>query len=276
MQAEAYYFWEIFLENKMQEMQLFADKDNGREDEGSRNDRGNTMEIKEDDLAMCTVRRIEGTTIFLDVEGNGEGSMVLSEVAAGRIRNLREYVAPNKKIVCKVLKIVNGHPQLSLRRVTAKEKEEMQERYTKERTFASILKAVLKNHEEIIAKIKSQGELWRVYDDARENPEVLEKYLDKDDAKKIAELLLEKRDKEKESKKTFVLKSFSEDGLKDIKEMLDIAGEVDIRYLGSSQFSITSKGKEFKDINSRIEDALKKIEKKAKEKKAFFEVKVDK
>jgi translation initiation factor 2 alpha subunit (eIF-2alpha) len=231
------------------------------------------MEIKEDDLVMCTVKRIEGTTIFLDVEGDGEGSMVLSEIAAGRIRNLREYVAPNKKIVCKVLKIINGHPQLSFRRVTAKEKEEIRERYTKERTLTSIFKAVLENYEEILLKIKSKEDLWKLYDEAKENPSILEVYLSKENAKKISGLLSEKKEKEKESKKIFVLKSFSEKGLEDIKEILDLKQEVDIHYLGSSQFSISSKGKEFKEINSKIDDALATIEKKAKDKKAIFETK---
>jgi translation initiation factor 2 alpha subunit (eIF-2alpha) len=231
------------------------------------------MEIKEDDLVMCTVKRIEGTTIFLDVEGDGEGSMVLSEIAAGRIRNLREYVAPNKKIVCKVLKIINGHPQLSFRRVTAKEKEEIRERYTKERTLTSIFKAVLENYEEILLKIKSKEDLWKLYDEAKENPSILEVYLSKENAKKISGLLSEKKEKEKESKKIFVLKSFSEKGLEDIKEILDLKQEADIHYLGSSQFSISSKGKEFKEINSKIDDALATIEKKAKDKKAIFETK---
>ena len=87
------------------------------------------MELREDDVVMCTVKEIEGTTVFLEIEGNGTGTMVMSEVAAGRIRNLREYVFPKKKVVCKVFKIANGgHIELSLRRVTGKEREEAQER----------------------------------------------------------------------------------------------------------------------------------------------------
>ena len=63
------------------------------------------MELKEDEIVMCTVKSIEGTTVFLEIESNGTGSMAMSEVAAGRIRNLREYVFPKKKVVCKILKI---------------------------------------------------------------------------------------------------------------------------------------------------------------------------
>ncbi len=232
------------------------------------------MELKEDDLVMCTVKRIEGATVFLEVDGNGgEGSMSLSEVAAGRIRNLREYVTPNKKVVCKVLKLINGHPQLSLRRVTAKEREEIEERYNKERTLISLFKATFKNYEEIIAKIRQNEELWKFYDEAREKPEVLEKYLGKEEALRISSLLVEKREKEKEAKKLFILKSYADNGIQEIKEILNVGDEVDIHYLGSSQFSISAKAKEFKEVNSKIDEALEKIAKRSKDKKAVFEIK---
>ena len=55
------------------------------------------MELREDQVVMCTVKSIEGTTVFLEIEGNGTGSMAMSEVAAGRIRNLRELLAKKEK-----------------------------------------------------------------------------------------------------------------------------------------------------------------------------------
>ena len=95
----------------------------------------NKIELKEDDIILCIVKRIEGTTVFLDIEDNGnliQGTMIFSEVSPGRIRNIREYVVPNKKVVCKILRIRDGHPELSLRRVTAKEREFILEIYKKE------------------------------------------------------------------------------------------------------------------------------------------------
>ena len=85
--------------------------------------------MKEEDLVLCTVTKIEGTTVFVNIEGNGQGTIIFPEIAAGRIRNIREYVVPNKKIVCKILQIFEGHPQLSLRRVTSKEKQEVLEKH---------------------------------------------------------------------------------------------------------------------------------------------------
>ena len=77
----------------------------------------------EGDIILCTVEKIEGISVFVTIDKGGTGSIVTSEIAPGRIRNLRDYVVPNKKIVCKVLKVdPNGHVHLSLRRVTAKER----------------------------------------------------------------------------------------------------------------------------------------------------------
>jgi len=230
------------------------------------------MEIKENDVVLCTVKKIEGTTVFVEIEGDGEGSIVFSEIAAGRIRNLREYVAPNKKIVCKVLKISKGHIQLSLRRVTAKEREEIMEIYKKERTLTSILKTITKEPKTIIEKIKQKYEIPEFIEEARENPKTIQKFLKKTEAEKLSKLLEEKKEKEKTVKKTFTLKSTASTGLEDIKEILDIKN-TKISYLGSSKFSISVSGKNFKEANSKLEEAIEEIEKQAKAKHAELKIK---
>ncbi|MEN9625985.1 MAG: hypothetical protein RL557_313, partial [archaeon] len=62
-------------------------------------------ELEEGQIVLCTVDKIIGTTVFVRIDNNGEGTLTFSEIAPGRIRNLREYVMPGKKIVCKILKI---------------------------------------------------------------------------------------------------------------------------------------------------------------------------
>ena len=229
------------------------------------------IELKEGDLAMCTVTKIEGITVFVDVEGNGEGTIVMSEIAAGRIRNLREYVVPKKKIVCKILRITNGHPQLSLRRVTAKERKELLERMQKEKTFLAILKTQTQTPEEIINKIGQEYDVADFFDSLKENPSLLGKFMPKKEAEAIGKLIAEKKDKEKEAKKTFSIQSFGESGINDIKSSLASAKSVEIKYLGSSKFSVSSKGKDFKEANNKILQAIESIKAKAKEKKLLFE-----
>ncbi len=229
------------------------------------------MAVKEDDVVLCTVKSIEGTTVFLELEDGEQASMVMSEVAAGRIRNLREYVSPNKKIVCKVLKILNGHAQLSLRRVTGKEREEMQKKYKKEKTFQSLLKTIIPNYEPILSKIKETYEIGDFFDLAREQPGLLAKYLPPKEAEQFANLLKEKKEKEKEVKSIIVIKTSAPKGIEDLRYVLD-EKDVIIRYLGSSRFLIRTLGKDFKEANGKLQEALEQIEKKAKEKKVSLEI----
>ncbi len=229
------------------------------------------MALKENDAVLCAVRKIEGTTVFLEIEGHDiMGSMVLSEVAAGRIRNLGDYVSRGKKIVCKILKISKDHVELSLRRVTAKEREEVLDWHQKNRAYSRILESNLENSAEIIKKINEDYDLVDFIEEGREHPEIFEKYLGKETAKKILLMIKEKAEKEKSVKKIFMLKSFSDSGMSELKQILSVEGE--LHYQGSSVFSIEISAKDFKEANSKLEESLKEIEKRAKEKKALFEM----
>lgn len=227
------------------------------------------MRHKEDDLVLCRVERIEGTTVFLDVQGI-PGTMALSEVAAGRIRNIRDYVLPKKEVVCRILKVVGNHLELSLRRVTAKEREIVLDRYKKEKAFVSILKSVYSNAEKLIAKIKEEYDLGDFIDETKENPKILEKFIGKERTQKVFEMFFFKEEKEKSVGKKFVLKSFTENGLTEIKKILEV--EAKINYLGGGAFSILVSANDFKEANHKLEKLLEQIEKKAKEKKVIFEL----
>ncbi len=238
----------------------------------SKNRAGAKMNLKPDDLVLCTVRNIEGTAVFVDIGGNGTGSIVMSEIAAGRIRKIKEYVYSNKKIVCKVLKVHNGNIELTLRRVTAKERDEVLEENKREKILLSILKIVSKTPEKILEKIKESYSALNFLEQVRETPRILDSLFDEKEAKEFLKIVSEKKEKEKFVKKTIVIKSFSPSGIKDIKDILS-SKEADIRYLGSSQFSVSATAKDFKEANSSLNSILDKIEKKAKEKKVFLEIK---
>ncbi len=127
--------------------------------------------MEEGDVVLCTVAKIEGTSVFVNIEGAGEGSIIVSEIAPGRIRNLREYVIPNKKIVCKVLKIEGGHVHLSLRRVTSKERQEILKKFDMEKAFnTSIRKLFPERGPAIIESIRKSSSLVDFMQQAKEIP----------------------------------------------------------------------------------------------------------
>ena len=231
------------------------------------------MNYKEDDLVLCTVRSIEGTTVFVDIDSGGKGHINFSEVSAGRIRNLREFISVGKKIVCKVLRIREDNIELSLRRVTVKEREAMLEKRVKERTLRAILAPVMEaSLETVLEKIAEDYEHADFLDKARETPALIEKYVSKAQAETLKKIFSERREKEKELKKIIIIKSMGESGLKDVQNVLS-TDKAEIRYLGSSKFSVIVKNKDFKSGNAKIAALLEELKERAKQKHVYFEIK---
>ena len=231
-------------------------------------------EIKEDEVTLCTVTRIESSAVFVNIEEyNQEGTITLSEISPGRIRNIREFVSVGKKIVCKVLRKKDNHIELSLRRVSAKERDTILDKYKKERILTSILKTILGDKTpEIIEQIKKETDASEVYDKLRETPEIIKKFMTVAQFEQLKKQLSEKKEKEKEVNKTITIKSNSESGIKDIREIL-ITKDADISYLGSSQFLIRVKGKEYKQANTHLEKLITSMKEKSKAHKVQFEIK---
>jgi len=228
------------------------------------------MELEEGQIVLCTVRKTVGTTVFVHLDEYGkEGTIITSEIAPGRIRNLRDYVVPQKKIVCKILRIgAKGHIDLSLRRVTVKEKRELTEMHKKEKSLAATLKTITENAKEIIDKIRQKSSLVDFFEDAKEDSEILEKYLSKEEASKILKILKEKREKEIFVRKKFKLTCEENDGICKIKEMLP----ADITYVAAGKFLLTVKDKNYKDANLKVNKLLEEIEDKAKQEGCKFAV----
>ena len=72
--------------------------------------------------------------------------------------------------------------------------------------------------------------------------------------------------------KKISLKSDNEDGIVHIKKILETK-EADISYLGSSNFLIRVKGKEYKTANNQLEKVLGEIKEKTKKAHAHLEIK---
>ncbi len=230
------------------------------------------MELEEGDVVLCTVDRIVNTVVFVKIdETDKEGSIILSEIAPGRIRNLRDYVVPKKKIVCKILKIdPSGNIHLSLRRVTPKEQKEVKERYKQEKSYEKIFKTILgeKEAEKILSKIKEQETLYDFVQEIKEIPKKLEKLIGKENAKRILEILKNQKQKKVVIKETIFLTTPAPNGIELIKKtLLDTkkeAGEIEISYLSAGKYLLKLEGENPKKTSQRMRETLLQIEKRAK------------
>jgi translation initiation factor 2 subunit 1 len=95
------------------------------------------------DLVVATVSQITpyGAYVTLDEYGK-EGLLHISEVSSSWVRNIRDHVREGQKVVLKVLRVdaEKGHVDLSLRRVTGREKKEKLFEWKRSRKAEALLK----------------------------------------------------------------------------------------------------------------------------------------
>ena len=234
-------------------------------------------ELEVGDVVMCTVDRIEGTIVFVNIDETGQqGSIILSEIAPGRIRNLRDYVVPKKKIICKILRISpNGHIDLSLRRVTKKEQKEIREQFKQEKSCQNILKSALGDKaNKVIGEICRQGKIYDFLQEARANPKNFEKLVGKADSKKILDILKTQKQKKAVAKKTISLTTTKSDGLKTIKNTFGKIKNAEIKYLSGGKYSLRVESeKDIKTADHELKKILASIEKTAKKQGMEFKIK---
>ncbi|MCW8966838.1 MAG: S1 RNA-binding domain-containing protein, partial [Candidatus Pacearchaeota archaeon] len=214
------------------------------------------MELETGDVVMCTVDRIAGTVVFVNIDNNGQGSIVLSEVAAGRIRNLRDYVVPKKRIVCKVLRVSpNGNIDLSLRRVTPKEQKEVLERAKQEKGYVSVVMSILGDKsDEAISKMKESDSLYDFLEEAKEDNSILEKIVGKNNSKKILDILLSQKSKKAVLKKEIHLTTTESNGVEVIRDILTEFKDIEIRYISAGKYSVKIEDENLKKADNRFKE----------------------
>lgn len=225
------------------------------------------MEKKEypelEELVICTVKKIIGTSVFLHIkEYDKEGVMMFSEVAPGRIRNIRAYVAPNKKVVCKVLRVDKkiGHIDLSLRRVSSKDQKEKLMHYTREKANKIILKMI--SDESIVKKVKQEfSSITEFFDKILQDEKIAKKFLNPEQAEKLIKTIKEK-EKQKRIKVTLKinLQHFGAEGIEIIKKILqEKKRDAKINYISAPVYTLILEGKDYKETDKNLVEIANNI-----------------
>ncbi len=225
---------------------------------------------EEGEILMCIVKKILPHSIFVDLQEykDKEGYIHISEIAPGRIRNIRDYVKENKKIVCKVLDInrEKGYIDLSLRRVSESIKlskiEEFKQEEKAEKILGSVAKKLGITLEDIYKKIgnkivESYGLINNFLQDISLNGEKVLKNLGipHDISPVLLQIVKEKIKQAEVTVSYDILLSTSEpDGISIIKDTLkkaeDIAKEkgyeVKLRYISAPKYMLAVTSKDYK------------------------------
>lgn len=97
------------------------------------------------DLVIATIENVMDYGAYANLdEYNKRGFLHISEISSARIRNIRDFIREKQKMVLKVLRvdIEKGHIDLSLRRVTKRERIEKIKAWKKDRKAEVLLRAV--------------------------------------------------------------------------------------------------------------------------------------
>jgi translation initiation factor 2 subunit 1 len=214
---------------------------------------------QEEELVLCTVTAVQYHSVFCSLDEYGKTGMIhISEVAPGRIRNIRDFVKEGKKVVCKVLRIHpdKGHIDLSLRRVNENQKRQKLNSIKQEQLAEKIIehaaKQQLKKPEDIAALLSKElvpkyGGLFQAFEAVAQDALDLSKFIDKAMAKDITAAIKQRiTPKEVTVDGDLTLLSYAPNGIDEVKEALhkakDTVGKPKIRYKGAGtyHFSITS------------------------------------
>ncbi|MBI4141727.1 S1 RNA-binding domain-containing protein [Candidatus Woesearchaeota archaeon] len=233
---------------------------------------------QEDELVLCTVTNIQPHSVFvtLDEFSNRTGLVHISEVAPGRIRNMRDFVKEGKKIVCKVL-LVNkekGHIDLSLRRVNETQKRqklnEIKEQQLAEKIVEHVAKqrgeSVIQLYEKVAEKLLSEYQtLFGAFVAVSQDIVLLEKFLDKKVAKDLTDAIKARiKPPEVALSGDLIISSYAPDGALLIRDALTGAVSNDaarIRYKGAGTYHVLVKSDNYKSAEKILKDVVGKISK---------------
>lgn len=226
------------------------------------------------ELVISTVAEITdyGAYVKLDEYGGKEGFLHISEISSGWIRNIRDYVREGEKLVLKVLRVDPARNQidLSLRRVTQREKREKILLWKRSRRAESLIKSAAQRLgmrvEEIYSLIsepleKSFGDIYGGLEAAaREGAGVLIKAgIQENLAKVLAEIAKEKiRLTVVKVRGILSLTCNKPDGVLRIKEALLKAREgvssrgvnVNIYVIAPPKYQVEVTAKDYKEANA--------------------------
>lgn len=226
------------------------------------------------ELVISTVTEITdyGAYVKLDEYGGKEGFLHISEISSGWIRNIRDHVREGEKVVLKVLRVDPARNQidLSLRRVTQRERREKILFWKRSRRAESLLKSASQklgmSLEEIYNLVsetleKSFGDIYGGLETAaREGAEALVKVgIQENLARALAEIAREKIKVTAVKVKGIInMTCMKPDGVLRIKEALLKAKEssssrranINIYVIAPPRYQVEVTAKDYKEANA--------------------------
>lgn len=227
------------------------------------------------EFVLCTVTRVTQFAVWCkldEYEQEPEGMIHISEVAGKWVYDIREFAKLGKQYVAKVIKLDPEAKKLNLsfKRVSKHDEKQKLNAFRREKRAEKILeqtarelgKTLEQAYKEIGFMLQENfGELFIAFEQAREEPDTLLKAGVSKEWNAILMKIIEKSFKEKEIKikAELELKSFAEDGIEKIKQVLnDInkKNDVKIKYISAPKYKIEVVSKDPKNAEKKLRESL--------------------
>ena len=244
---------------------------------------------QEDEVVLCKVTKVQSHGVFARLEEyeNKSGLIHISEIAPGRIRNIREYVVEGKVVVCKIIRInqERGHIDLSLRRVNEglrrKKLNDIKNLNKAEKIIITVAKEAgfepIALYKELESKLDEYESIYDAFIDVAEgNLDLAKIGLDKKLGDMLQKVVVERvKPPTVTINGSIKLSIYTENGLEDVKAIIkDFSKVLGIRiyYAGGGRYSYEITDSEYK-IAEKSYDSLKKmVEKQDKKKEVEIEL----
>ncbi len=239
------------------------------------------------EIVICTVKRVLPDSVFVDLDEYGREAMIhISEVAPGRIRNIRDFVKESKKVICKVLTVnkEKGYVDLSLRRVNQAQKINKNNEFKQEQKAEKILqdlskklKLEIKEVYEIIGNklIEKYGTLTSAFNEITiDKTDLKDLKLDSNITKNLITIVKEKIKPQQVSINAIIkFETDASNGVELIKKALSTEKEnIEINYISSPNYRLKITSTDYKTAEALIKNLSENITDFAKKTKSKFEL----
>jgi len=236
----------------------------------------------EGELIVATIYKVLGYGAFANLEEyeGKEAFIHISEVSSGWVKNIRDYVRENQKIVARVLRVNprKGHVDASLKRIREDQRTKKIQQWKIEQKAEKFLELVAKSldkdldtaYKEVGYKLMdSFGDIYGAFETAAEEGEsvIIDEGIGEEWAKSIVDIAKKNITPPEVHITGYVdIQTFDPNGVDIVKEALKAAeGEdIEVQCVGAPRYRITVKSSDYiqaeKELQAAADRAIEIIE----------------
>ncbi|MBI4019395.1 MAG: S1 RNA-binding domain-containing protein [Candidatus Aenigmarchaeota archaeon] len=232
------------------------------------------------ELVICAVKKLNPNSADVFLEEYGMDGMVhISEIVTGWVRNIKDHIKVGQTGVAKVIRVNEdeGYIALSLKRVDSRQEKEKLKEYNLDKKAEKMLEMAAEKRKKTLDQAykevgftlqESFGSLFKAFKKSVSGPEgLISRGIAAEWAEAISDVAVKNiEQKEFEFRADLTLRSYDENGLDSIKELLGNAEKagLEVLYISAPRYMLKFRTKDAKKGEREFQEILEKLESKSK------------